>query len=113
MSTEPTPEETADQIREAFQAIGKALHDAWQAFADELMKAFNAPGVREALIKGARAGAAQCREEAALKRLAADPDSRDGFLQLIAKNITVRDAERLLERATELDDAADSLERIP
>lgn len=110
---ELTPEQRTAQLRQALEEIGRSLgaaEAAFRVFGDAFMDAINAPGVRDALAKGARAAAAQCRAEAVLKRLAADPDPRDNFLHLLTKATHSREAARLDQRADELDDAAALLE---
>lgn len=111
-----TPEQRTARLREALEAIGTSLDAsryAFRAFAGALMEAINAPGVRDALANGARAAAAECRGEAASKRLAADPDPRDNFLRILTKAAHNREAARLDRRADELDQAAAVLQPHP
>jgi len=105
----PSIEEFAAQVAEIGKAL-EPLRESFQAIAEAITTAINQPGVREALANGARRQAAQCREEAALKRLAANPEAGDGFLKLLLKTSNAQQAVRLEERAVELDDAADYFE---
>lgn len=106
--TDETPD-IAAKIAEVGEAL-EPLRESFRVLTEAITTAIDQPGVREALAKGARHQAKECRDEAALKRLAADPEAGDGFLKLLSKTVFTQQAVRLEARADELDGAAEYFE---